>query len=313
MSTRVDLLLRAALLLGGTAFSPILFAQARVPEPWQGQIAVFAQVVTDHKHVEGDGRLVDVGHIKSQAMTFAFDLGLTDRLAFSASLPYMTRKYEGPRPHRPGTIDPGGHHGGEEEIDHSELDDGEYHSGWQDWSVSLRYQWLQGKFALTPFVRFGGPSHDYPFFAHAALGTRQNRLTGGLYFATPLDTLSPNLHFNGSASYTRIEEVLGIRANHSNLNLELAYFVHSDLALRVFTQHRFAHGGLDFPMDFPSRTDELYYNHDRIQAIEYTNAGLGLNYQLKRGSLIGEWMTFLDGRNGHAIHNAATLGYSLPF
>jgi hypothetical protein len=48
-----------------------------------------------------------------------------------------------------------------------------WQSGWHDFGVMARYNLLAGatgRFALTPSVSLGVPSHDYNFRGEAALG-----------------------------------------------------------------------------------------------------------------------------------------------
>ena len=76
-----------------------------------------------------------------------FDYGLSDRVALTVGLPYKAGKFEGPGGHDPHTL----------YNDHGfdSIDDGDFHSGWQDWRIALRYQMRAAPaWHITPFVAF---------------------------------------------------------------------------------------------------------------------------------------------------------------
>lgn len=85
-----------------------------------------------------------------------------------------------------------------------------------------------------------------------------------------------------------------------------------------FLTYRKTHGGLNFPIDFPWRGSspapadaalrELWFNHDRIQRVDYLNGGVGLAWAFnERYALTMDYLVTLWGENGHEIHNAVSL------
>lgn len=306
-----------ALLYGLVANAPPAHAQLYVPAKGQGTISATGQVVTDHYHLDWQGNDVDAGKIETHSLQLKFDYGLSDRFALSVAVPYLRKQYRGNRPHNDTLLDPPGKHEGHvhPEYDYEFLDDGRFHGHWQDPAIALRYRWREAPVALTPFVSYAWPSHDYTFYAHAAPGTRQTRLAVGSFFGRRFAPPWQNTYLQGYYSYTFVEEVLDINVDYSTLNLELGYFFSERWAGRVHATYRKTHGGLDHPIDFRPVTDtDREFNHDRIQRIDYLNLGLGGTYVLSENYTLSlDWMTTAWGENGHKIHNAVTLGLHRSF
>jgi hypothetical protein len=296
------------LALGAFAFAVPARAQLSVPAKGEGALSLTTQVVTDHYHLNGHGDRIDVGHITADSAVLRVDYGLTDRLAVHAAAPFISKRYDGGFPHNPNPYE-------DDDREHvGRLDDGDFHGGWQDWAVGLRWRWRERPWALTPFVTYSQPSHDYTWFAHSALGTRQRKLQLGLAFGRQFGPRFQRLYMSGSYSYTFVQPVLGIDVDYSTVNLDVGYFFTPKFSARVLVIYRKTHGGLDFPFDFPSRSDELFLHHDQVQRIDYLDYGFGATYRIdQRWSLNANWLTTYWGENGHAIHNAVAFGVSRSF
>jgi hypothetical protein len=303
-----------AMLLAASALaSAAARAQLMVPARGEGTLTLTYQYVGDHYHLNGHGDKVSAGKITGQSVQLRLDYGLTSRLALSVTAPYMKKRYIGPFPHNVDPFDPPG----EDDGDHEHIgriDDGDYHGGWQDPGIGLRWRWRDKPWAITPFVNYSQPSHDYTFYAHSALGTRQRKLALGVFAGRQFGPRFTRLYAQGSYSYTFVEEVQDVSVDFSTLTGEVGWFFTPRFSARAFATYRKTHGGLDFPFDFPSRTDQLFLNHDRVQRIDYLNYGFGATWRLgERYSLGANWMTTGWGENGHAIHNAWTVGISRSF
>ena len=320
----VRLFAPAALLLAALLATPA-HAQLAVPAKGEGYVSASYQVVTDHYHLLWNGDKADAGHIKAHSAQLRIDYGLTDRLAVNFSVPYIYKRYVGDFPHNTDPFEPhaaaavarapGGvlpMHDGEEHID--VLDDGDFHGSWQDWQVGVRWRWRDWPWALTPFATYSQPMRDYTWFAHAAPGTHQRKLALGLAAGHHFGPRWPKLYAQAAYSYTFVEEVLDIPVDFSTLYVEAGWFVTPTVSVRGFASYRKTHGGLDFPIDFPSRTNELWFNHDRVQRIDYLNVGLGASWNVTpRWTVAGDWFTTAWGENGHAIHNAVIVSVSRAF
>src|SRR5687768_8579237 len=85
----------AAIVVASTA----VLGQAWTPGAGSGSIWLIGQTLHADAHTEGDGRLVHNIDLRAHSLTAAFDYGVTDRMAVSVTLPYVTSRYRGPVPH----------------------------------------------------------------------------------------------------------------------------------------------------------------------------------------------------------------------
>ena len=302
-------------------------AQLWVPEKGAGAIGLSYQYAVDHTHLDGNGDEFGPGNMASNSLQLRVDYGLTDRLALQVTAPWINKRYVGAGPHDPSPFDPPDHEGamagpadhpGDVGEDVAILDDGDWHGAWQDMGVGLRLRWIEPgpgqPWTVTPFAHYSWPSHDYTFFAHAAIGSRQKRLAIGTMAGRQFGPRFQNLYFQGLYSYTFVEEILDVRTNYSSLNLDVGYHFTPRFNARVQVMLRKTHGGLDIPFDFPSRTSELFFHHDQIQRVDYVNWGVGANWKLgERYSLSANWYTTLWGENGHKVHNGVGIGITRTF
>jgi hypothetical protein len=304
-------LLAACLAVVALAAARPACAQLSVPAKGTGAMTFQWQTVTDHYHLNGHGDRVDAGHITAHTALLRVDYGVTERMALTFAAPYVAKKYVGPFPHNPDPFN-------DDDGDHEHIgtiDDGDYHSGWQDFTIGARWRWLERPWLVTPFVNYSWPSHDYVWFAHSALGSRQKRLQLGIAAGRQFGPLLTNLYVQGSYSYTFVEPVLGIDVDYSTLNGEVGWFFNPTFSMRALVTYRKTHGGLDFPFDFPPPRDtELFLHHDQVQRVDYVNYGIGAKWRVgARTTIDATWMTTYWGENGHAIHNSVTLAVTRSF
>jgi hypothetical protein len=148
--------------------------RAFVPGKGHGAVTLAVGSTEVDKQILYDGTQVSPGEISSRLALLAVDYGVTDKLAVSFSIPFVEKKYEGNRPHNPRILlDP-------EDRQTPFIDNGEWHGGWQDFGLKLRYNLTDYPWSVTALRRADMPSHDYVFFAHSAIGTRQNSAQLGL-------------------------------------------------------------------------------------------------------------------------------------
>src|SRR5262245_62050940 len=176
-------------------------SQAWTPARGDGTVSVQVQDAFVKYHELPTIRL-DRGHIRSQTVMIDFTYGINDRVAVSASLPYVASKYHGSRPHA------------------SALDDGSYHATFQDFQFDIRYNLTRRRLVVTPFASAIIPSHAYEYFAHSAPGRDLRELQVGTYWAKLLDPVLPGLFLQGRYSYGFTQRILGIFHDRSNLELQ---------------------------------------------------------------------------------------------
>src|SRR5262245_31803699 len=126
-------------------------AQAWLYPKGEGTVTLAYQGIYTRDHAF-EAERHDVGHIVSHALIMDVDYSITSRIAARMSLHDSAGKYTGPRPH-PAVVD-----------------DGRYHSTFQDFLFDIRYNLSQTPVVVTPFFRIVVPSHSYEYFAHAAVG-----------------------------------------------------------------------------------------------------------------------------------------------
>lgn len=280
--------------------------QSWVPGKNHGSALVAYQDLFIDTHTLFDGSPGFPGTISTHSVFLAFDYGLTDRLALSVFLPYKASRFEGPGKHDPRTLD----------DDHGDsfIDDGEFHSGWQDWGFNLRYQVRDSPLKVTPFIAYGYPSHDYTTFAHSALGTGQQSLQLGVNIGRQFNPPHDRWYFQAGISYSIMEKVEDRRVNHSTFNFEVGYFLTPRLTANFLLSAQKTHNGFDFPKDYPNTTDDHYYHHDQNLRNDFVNIGAGLSFQLNEN--YSSFLTYghsVWGENTHMVDRAITLGFSRSF
>jgi len=242
---------------------------------------------------------IDRGHIRSNGVVLDFTYGLTDKLALTIALPYVAAKYNGLYPHPTG------------------IDNGQYHSTFQDFRFDVRYNLTRKSLVITPFAGTIVPSHGYTYFAHSAVGRDLRELQLGLYAAKMLDAVLPGLFVAGRYSYGFNERVLDIAHNQSNADLEVGYFLTPELRVLALGAGQVTHGGIDFPNPsvwggLPGGLPPLLFaHHDQIGRDNWLNVGVGAAYTLMPSvDLFGSVIHTVTGRNMHELEYGASFGVS---
>jgi hypothetical protein len=258
------------------------------------------------KHAGPEGQRADAGTITTNSAFLNYEYGLTDRLTLTLGLPYKSSKYVGMFGHNPATLlDDHGQHF---------IDDGKYHSGWQDISVSVRYAWIRKKWMVTPYLTYGTPLRDYVTFAHAAVGTGQWRWEAGVSAGRQFSGKLRNVYVVGGLSYTWLERT-DRTVNHATLTGEVGYFFNEKWSAHANFARQKSFNGFDFPDDFPfpRNTDHFFY-HDMNLRNDFLNVGLGVDWQATQDDrLFFSWGHTAHGDNTHIIRYVLTLGYSRAF
>lgn len=253
---------------------------------------------------------IDIGSTEAHVFMLAGDYALTDRWTVSASLPYIKKRHEGAQPHNP-TVDltefP--------EADQSLIDDGNFHSDWQDLYLAVSYLAYQGdRWAIWPFVSYGLPTNDYPFYAHAAVGRNIWHVPVGAAFSfTPYFS---DFTFSGDAAYVFTEKSLGVDTSHWLINLDLAYYLTPAFAPNIFVSIKHGTKGLDFPDDFNvnALNDEAWYYHDRTIQHNFINGGIGFDWVLNdQYSLYGSALTMLRPDQVNIVEFGLSIGLTRLF
>jgi hypothetical protein len=284
-------------------------AQAWPSGAGTGAVTLVFQSIRNAGHIVADGTRKPKGSSRSAAVALEAEYGVTDRLAVSASVPYVFAKYIGP-----GSLGP------LLRVDACHC----WHSAFADATITARYSILGGAFALTPSVALLVPTHDYPYRGEAVVGRRLPEWRFAVAAGQRLDAISPRLSVQVSYSYTAVRRVLDVPNNRSNAAVQGGVSLTRRISINGSLSWQRTHGGLrtglvgpppaaGFP--FGDIADEaLFMEHDRMLRDDSFHAGAGIAWSLPGLGidLLGSYVEFVSGRDTH-YGRAFTVGISRPF
>lgn len=250
---------------------------------------------------------VPVGEVETQVIGVRLDYFVTDRLALVAGLPYVRERYLGPFDHDPLELDP-------PRTDVPNIDLGDWNTDFQDWTLGARYILVESPLVIQPFIYAGVPSNDYPFYGHAAIGRNRKQIELGSTFAWR--PLFSDMWFRVALGYTFVEQTLGVSVNHFDAVGEFGYFLSPRVDGRLFIMYREG-DGMNFPTDFAppaERTDETWYQHDRLVKHNFTNAGIGIDWALnEKYGLSASVLTMLRATQIHDVQYSINVALTRLF
>ena len=285
--------------LGLLLAASTVHAQAWLPAKGEGTASVLYSNTLSKEHFLPD-EPYELGHIDANTLLLDVTYGLTDRLTVSFGVPFVTSRYQGNFPHRQlGAPVP--------------LDDGTWHTTSQDLRFGVRYNVLDGPLVVTPFAGSYVPSHDYPFYAHAAPGRALNELAAGVSAGRFFD--EPGLVVQGSYAFTWSEEALDTPRRFSIASVEGAYFLSSSLRLMATMSSRIGHTGIDlFPNSGVVLPPEIFQHHDQISRETFVNVGGSVGFSVSDSiDLFGGYTVTVMGRNTHATNRGLSVGMAWGF
>ena len=224
--------------------------------------------------------------------------GVADRLAIRLNVPFVISKYDGSFPHPP-------------VAGQANLDDGNWHSTFQDLLAEVRFRATQGSIAVTPFVAVTVPTNFYEYYGHAAPGRKLVEGQVGVAAGRLLDPILPNAYVQVRYMFGVPEKVAGISHNRSQVSFETGYLLGPALTVRAIGSWQKTHGGWRAPIDFPANTSPGFHVHDQVIRNSYLRLGGGVSYSLT-GSLDVNVFGYgtLSGKNDL---NTKGLGMSLTW
>ena len=308
ISRRVGILLVLLCLLSPRFVATDAWAQAWVPSRGEGSINFAYQRISNTGHRLTDGFLAKGGQSTNMGLYVEVDYALTDRLSFSAGMPYVFGKYTDSNPPPP-------------PIPFLPLDQCHcWNSGWQDFGFTARYNIANESFGLTPSFSFGTPSHGYDFRSEAALGRHLKEARLALDAGRRLDFISPRLLVQGSYSFAFVERTLDVGNNRSTASVEGGFLLTKKLLVRGLSQWQHTHGGLRFgsptssslPPPGDVNTPERLFEHDRLLRDNNWHPGVGATYSFERMEVFGTYVHYATGTDTHS-GRALTFGVSFPF
>lgn len=226
----------------------------------------------------------------TQLALLSADYALNENWTVFASLPYVRKRFNsqvpwGGDPHNPNDpwwVD-------FEPPDKRFWDDGEYHGALQDFSIGASYRVVKGRWTLNPYISYGVPASDYPFYAKAAIGANLWTVPVGMTFS--FAPYFSDWHFDGNFAYVFSEKPLGYDVDYSVIHLSAGYWFKANLSVNAFISEKYVRNGLSqldplfladnatFPPTIPDDLDTVeYWQHDRLVGHRNLNVGIGVDY-----------------------------------
>ena len=289
-----------------------------------GSIRVEYQFMQNGAFLSRDEKF-DYWTTDTQALLLSGDYALSDRWTVFASLPYVRRRFNsevpwGGDPHNPNDpywvdfVPP----------DKRFWDDGDYHGALQDFSIGASYRIEKGPWTLHPYISFGVPASDYPFFAKTAIG--RNLWTIPVGTAIRYVPYFSDWHFGGDFAYVFSEKPLGRNVDYWLAHLSAGYWFKANLSVNAFLSLKYGYGisllsaafindDAAFPPTYPDDFDtEEWWQHDRLIGNRNLNYGLGIDYSFSpKWSLSGSTFRSVWTDEANEADFAFTLGLTRFF
>jgi hypothetical protein len=273
---------------------PEASAQAFTPGKGLFSLTSLYQVVENTGHRMSDGYMLRDGQSTSTAALLEGEYAVSDRLAVTLGLPFIMARYHGKGP-TPANLP----------VDQCRC----WHSGFADFSGSVRYRLGQGATAFTPTLGFGVPSHAYNYQGEAVLGRRLKEVRLGASAATPLDFL-PGLLVSATYSYAFVEKAeVDVPNNRSNAWVDLSYTFRERWFAHANVGWQRTHGGLRFgsiapgtDLPFPGEvglSGPKFEEHDRLLRDNHWKLGGTLGRSLGRVDLFAAFSMYIAGTDTH--------------
>jgi hypothetical protein len=279
----------AFILLGliGLSINP---AMAQGQKQGDGSVRVEYQFIQTGSFFSQDQEF-DYWSTDTQVAMVSGDYAINDRWTVFAALPYVRKRFNsevpwGGDPHNPNDpywvdfVPP----------DNRFWDDGSYHGDFQDFSVGVSYLVEKGPWTLSPYISYGVPASDYPFFAKSAIGL--NLWTVPLGTAFSYVPYFSDWHFDGNVAYVFSEKPLGYNVDYWLVHLSAGYWFKANLSVNAFLSLKYVRDGVSLlspifidptstnqPPVYPDDFDtEEWWQHDRLIGHRNLNFGLGIDY-----------------------------------
>jgi hypothetical protein len=290
------------------AISLSSLAQAWLSPKGDGVVTVLYQNDIERLHSFSDGRTKDRGHTYLDAVFVNTDLSLTDKIAVSVSMPFIAGKYVGPFPHMLVRGDP---------STAVALDDGNYHGGFQDFRLNVRYALSQRDLKIAPFFQATMPTNSYATLGHAAVGFNESEYRVGVSVGRRLNPILPKAFVQGQFAFGMSPVVAAnIAPKRSYAELQFGYLLSRRITLQGSSVLIWSHNGIDFDYNlFPNNlTEEQYLNHDRIARGKLLDSSGSIAYQVNRSTnfFVSVGHSFY-GTNAHLRYVVTTVGFTKAF
>ena len=316
-------------------FAVALFSAAHGQEQSRGDASIrleyqFIRTGTFYSSAPGFGDL-EFGYwsTDTQVAMLSGDYAINDRWTVFAALPFVRKRFTPtPDPNNPFDQPDGDPHNPNDPYwvdfvppDKQFWDDGDYHGDFQDLSIGVSYRVLKGPWTLNPYISYGVPTSDYPFFAKAAIGLNLWTIPVGTTFSyVPYFS---DWHFDGNIAYVFSEKPLGYNVDYWLAHLSAGYWFKANLSVDAFLSLKYVRDGLKLTDPIFSNGDpfnpnafdtEEWWHHDRLVTARNLNFGLGVDYFLSpKWKLSGSGYQSIWTEESNEVDFAFTLGFTRFF
>jgi hypothetical protein len=239
---------------------------------------------------------------------FDTEYAVTDRLSAGLALPYTFAKHLDPPPSA-------------QPHDLCRC----WNSSFGDFSLLARYRFGGETWAVTPVVRIGLPSHDYPYRGEAVVGKQLNEMQVGVFTGLRLVELLPAATIQAGYTYAFVERAIDdIWVDRSNVFVDLGYAASRRLYVRAAWLWVHTHGGKirgslsGVPCLPPCELDDgpgWILEQDRIRKVRHMHLSGGFSWSAGPVDLYANFTKFVWGRDthaGYAFGTGATWYFGLP-
>lgn len=272
----------------------------------RGRITLGFQNVHTDGGLDGAGNPGPGAQTDTYSMMLGLDYRFADRWMAHAAIPFIRKR---------AVNDPGAHNPDrliEPRPESRFLDDGRYHGAWQDWQLGVSHHAHLAGFGVRSHAVLTWPSHDYTFFASAAVGQRLKRLRIGADASRRL--ARSNFHYSLGYSYEFVEKVMGENLDKHHYRLSGRYDFSPEWSAVAFVNARRGNG-LE-PADFFGQpiVTERWYQHDRLLRHNFTLGGVGATWRFDdRWSASLSTARLIRGDSMHRIRYAHDLQIARDF
>ena len=269
----------------------------------------------------------------TQVLLLSGDYAINERWTVFAALPYVRKRFnpaaDPDNPFHPPDGDP---HNPNDSYwvdfvppDKQFWDDGDYHGALQDFSIGVSYRVDSGPWTLYPYISYGVPASDYPFFAKSAIGLHLWTVPVGIginfvpYFS--------DWHFDGNFAYVFSEKPLGYNVDYWLAHVSAGYWFRANLSVNAFFGMKYVREGISlispefinedatFPPNYPEDFDtEEWWQHDRLIGGRNINFGLSFDYFFSpEWKVSGSTFQSIWTEESNEIDFAFTLGITRYF
>ena len=251
---------------------------AWLPFDGEGSVSLNFQSHDYQGHYVADGTKFEGGFpSRSFIGFFQFEFAITDRLAVTASLPYVASKFTGSQD-EPLLVLINSKY---EEIRrtnpelaaHLSTDDGSYNATFQDFVFTLRYNLMERGLTVTPVIGATVPSHHYETIGEAAPGRHRLELLTGVNAGRLLDPWAPDAYVHARYAYSFVQPFHGVGLDRSGAEFEAGYAVAPTVSIRAVVSWMKTHGGIGFFEAYDAPDPLLFLEHDRLLASRHWRLG----------------------------------------